>query len=108
MWTWQERAWQEAAVCIDWFRRVFLQYCGPARPQLLIMDQHATHDVLDLLEEAVANNIILLGLPPHTSHWLQPFDKGCLNSAYNRVCTEYMSRGLGSDVDDVNVKGQLP
>lgn len=94
IWTYQERAWIDSDIIVRWFQDVFLKNCGPQRPQLLILDQHISHEVLSLLELAVENQIIILGLPPHTSHWLQPLDKGCygpLKQHYNRVCSEFMS-----------------
>ena len=45
-WTWQEKAWQEDVLGNLWFRNVFLKNCGSERPQLLIMDQHHSHEVL--------------------------------------------------------------
>lgn len=94
LWTWQERAWMEDALGHLWFQKVFLPGCGPERPQLLILDQHHSHEVIELIQMAKRENIIILGLPPHCSHWLQPLDKGCfgpLSKRYDVRCTEYMS-----------------
>ena len=77
----------------QWFNDVFLKHCGPVRPQLLILDQHRSHEVLELVEMAMANNIILLALP---SHVLQPLDNGCFASLgrnYDRFCSEFMGKG---------------
>ena len=37
----------------------FLKHCGPVRPQLLILDQHGRHEVLELVDMAMANKIML-------------------------------------------------
>ena len=95
VWTWQQKAWTDDSLGIQWFKEVFLKNCGKTRPQLLIMDQHRSHEVLDFIELAVKENIILLALPSHTSHWLQPLDKGCfgpLTQRYNQVCTDFMAQ----------------
>ena len=59
----------------EWFQNVFLKHCGPDRPQLLILDGHGSHEVLGLLERAKEENIHILSLPPHTTHWLQVLDR---------------------------------
>ena len=74
----------------------FLKHCGPERPQVLVLDSHSSHEVLALLECAKKENIHLMALPPHTTHWLQPLNRavnGPLKSRYNRLCTEFMSEG---------------
>ena len=40
------------------------------------MDNHESHISIPLIELAIANNVCLLGLPPHTTHILQPLDVG--------------------------------
>jgi hypothetical protein len=50
--------------------------------------------VSGLLEAAILHNIMIIALPPHTSHHLQPLDKsvfGPFNKAYDRVCSEFMA-----------------
>ncbi|CAC5378343.1 unnamed protein product [Mytilus coruscus] len=53
VWAFQKNAWIDDAGCLKWFHEVFLQNCGPKRPQLLIVDQHRSHEALDLLEEGL-------------------------------------------------------
>jgi hypothetical protein len=50
--------------------------CNPDRPRLLIIDGHNSHTTLRFLEYAESHNIIVLCLPPHTTHRLQPCDVG--------------------------------
>lgn len=58
-----------------WLKDVFV----PRKPQgtvLLILDGHSSHcNSVQMLEFAEENNIILLCLPSHTTHWLQPLDR---------------------------------
>ncbi|KAK2141452.1 hypothetical protein LSH36_1095g00008 [Paralvinella palmiformis] len=44
-WTWQAKAWMEDSLGIEWFREVFLKYCGVQRPQVLLLDQHHSHEI---------------------------------------------------------------
>lgn len=46
----------------------------PDAYQVLIYDNHSSHFSEELFAEAAANNIIILTIPPHSSHILQPFD----------------------------------
>jgi hypothetical protein len=57
-----------------WFEKIFLIHCGRARPVLLILDNHDSHINVDIIDMARANDVHLLGLPPHTTHILQPLD----------------------------------
>jgi hypothetical protein len=41
---------------------------------LLILDGHGSHKHLDALEFVKVNGVILLCLPPHCTHRMQPLD----------------------------------
>jgi DDE superfamily endonuclease len=45
--------------------------------QLLILDGFSSHIEYDFVEYAQHHKIILFGLPPHTTHFLQPLDVVC-------------------------------
>ena len=92
--TYTEKAWINDSIGSEWFTKVFLNHCGDSRPVLLILDGHHSHESLDILEAAIKNDVNILCLPPHTTHYLQPLDRtvfGPLMKAYNRACTEYMA-----------------
>ena len=44
--------------------------CSPTRPILLILDNHQSHISLQAVEFARTHGIVLLTIPPHTSHKL--------------------------------------
>ena len=55
--------------------------------RLLIIDGHESHDSVDFQQYCKDNKIIILCMPPHSSHLLQPLDVGCfspLKKAYGR------------------------
>ncbi|OWF49329.1 Pogo transposable element with KRAB domain [Mizuhopecten yessoensis] len=94
VWTYHERAWMNEELGEEWFRNVFLRHCGQERPQLLILDGHGSHETLGLLELAKQENISIIALPPHTTHYLQPLDRsvfGPFNKAYNKACSNFLS-----------------
>ena len=92
--TYQEKAWMEDVLGVEWFKDHFLKHCGPHRPQLMLLDSHCSHETLGLIEAARENNITLLTFPPHTTHYLCPLDRTIfspLSAEYNRVCSSFMS-----------------
>lgn len=62
-------------IMYDWFKNHFLTKIGPERPQVLILDGHNSHNFVELVELAEKNKIVMVELPEHTSHWLQPLDR---------------------------------
>ncbi|CAC5366815.1 unnamed protein product [Mytilus coruscus] len=81
--TYQERAWMEDVLSETWFRDHFLRFCGPERPQIILLDSHSSHETLDLIEVARENGIELFTFPPHTTHWLCPLDKTIFGTKWN-------------------------
>ena len=93
VWTFQRKAWMENVPFGVWFHDVFLRHCGPERPRVLFLDSHLSHETTGLLEAARANDIHVIALPPHTTHWTQPLDRsvfGPLQHYYDIACSEYM------------------
>jgi hypothetical protein len=93
-WKFQQNAYMTDVLGVEWFRDVFLPNCGESRPQLLILDGHKSHSSLSLLTAAKEADIHLLALPPHTTHFLQPLDKGIFKSLkthYNSECSKFLA-----------------
>ena len=65
----------------QWFTKCFIPHCGKARPVLLVMDNHDSHVSIETVQAALDNEMVLVGLPAHTTHILQPLDVKvrCLN-----------------------------
>lgn len=60
---------------------------------LLIMDNHYSHVSIEVIDLAKDNGVILLTLPPHCSHKLQPLDKtvfGPFKKYYNDACRAWL------------------
>ncbi|XP_052820359.1 uncharacterized protein LOC128246208 [Mya arenaria] len=73
----------------QWFLRGFIPNCGKERPVVLLMDNHDSHISLPLIHAARANDIVLVGLPSHTTHLLQPLDvhiNGPLKQKVSKIC----------------------
>lgn len=69
--------WVQSHIFTQWFQH-FIRYSKPneQNPVLLILDGHYSHtrniDVIDLARE---NHVVIISLPPHSTHKLQPLDK---------------------------------
>ena len=48
----------------------------PLRPVLLVLDGYGSQVTINVIEYARSNEILLLCLPSHTFHILQPLDVG--------------------------------
>ncbi|XP_045169801.2 uncharacterized protein LOC123532438 [Mercenaria mercenaria] len=105
-WFYQKNGWMDDQIGEHWFLDVFLKCCGPDRPQLLILDGHSSHETLAFLQCAM-ENIHLLALPPHTTHYLQPLDRavfGPLNREYNKACSSFLQENALHQIN----KGTFP
>jgi len=92
-WSFQKNGWIDDEIGEKWFDEVFVKNCGPERPQLLILDGHGSHETLGIIERAIAENIVMISLPPHCTHALQPLDRtvfGPLKSVYNGECSDFL------------------
>jgi hypothetical protein len=80
---------------------VFERYTKPKRAnqkRLLIVDGHSSHINLEFVNYADSHGIILLVLPPYTTHRLQPLDVGLfqpLSTAYSQGIDKLMNSGGG-------------
>ena len=99
IYTFQRKAWMEDVLGEQWFEGIFLRNCGPDRPQLLLLDGHHSHEVLGLLEKALAHDIHVMVIPAGTTSKLQPLDVGCygpLKAKYSSLISDWMSQSPGN------------
>ncbi len=67
------------------------------RYRLLILDGHGSHVALEFDQYYPEHEIIVLCMPPHSSHLLQPLDIGCfqvLKQSYGRLVEQKMGLGV--------------
>jgi len=82
--------------------------CTPNLPLLLILDNHEAHISLKALDIAKTNGIVMLTIPPHTSHRLQPLDKtvyGPFKTYYNRALDGWMRSNPGQTASIYQIPG---
>jgi len=85
---------------LSWLQH-FQKY-RPAGKCILIVDGHASHvKSLDVLDYAKDNEITLICLPPHTTHYLQPLDRSFfkpLKVYYDQACRSFISNHPGRSI----------
>ena len=79
-----------------WFRELFLKNI-PTRPVLLLLDGHSTHYTAEAQREAQKGGVIIMYLPPNTTHGAQPLDVSFFGSLkhWSSVCHSYVSENPG-------------
>ncbi len=86
-----ENRWTSNALALRWLTDHFESLTRPAFPstkRLLILDGHYSHKSWEFLNFCREHQIVVLCLPPHTTHKLQPLDVGCfqpLKHHYNEA-----------------------
>ena len=98
-----DSGWMDGANFLSWFTKLFLPavaYLTKTAPVLLFLDGHHSHISLELIRTACSNNILLLCLPPNTTHLLQPLDVGVfapMKSAWKGIKLETKGQRVGKE-----------
>ena len=99
------RGWIDQELFDIWFSNIFLRYAPTVRPLLLLLDGHSSHYCPDTVRLAAKEKVIIFALPPHTTHFSQPLDKGCfgpLKAHWRAECHHFMSANPGHVVSRYN------
>ncbi|CAG2211447.1 unnamed protein product [Mytilus edulis] len=89
----------DSELFIQWFKEIFLNSTSHLSQHniLLTMDNHESHLSIELIDLAIARNVDLFCLPPHTTHILQPLDVGCfkpLKKEFAQVLSTAVDKAL--------------
>jgi hypothetical protein len=71
-----DNGWSNDEIGCEWLKHFNKHTCAIGSHRLLILDGHGSHATFAFTNYARDNNIVLLYLPPHTTHRLQPLDVG--------------------------------
>lgn len=94
--------WMEDTVFESWFKQFVISVTHIEKPLLLIFDGHGSHLTFNTIKNAMDNNIIILCLPPNTSHAFQPLDVGVfgpLKLEWKRILKRWFRESLLKKVD---------
>lgn len=92
--------WIQTDIFFNWFKW-FVDRVKPTAedPVLLILDGHKTHtNNLDLIDYARNHHVIIICLPPHCTHRLQPLDVSVMksiSSCYEKEVKNWLSSHPG-------------
>jgi hypothetical protein len=95
-----ENGWTNNEIGLIWLKNVFDKYTKDrtiGRYRLLILDGHGSHVTPEFDQYCLDHQIIVLCMPPHSSHLLQPLDVGCfsvLKRSYGQRVEQLMSLGV--------------
>lgn len=85
--------------------------CSKDSPVLLLLDGHATHSKnLEAVEYARENGIVMLQLPGHTTHRLQPLDVAFfapLQTYFNQAQDKWLRHNVGKTITQLQIAGLL-
>jgi len=97
-----KNGWINEDLFVDWLKH-FADFTKPSEnePILLILDNHSSHISLRAYEFCKSNNIVMLSLPPHGSHRIQPLDVsiyGPFKTAFKQECNLFIKNQLGKKI----------
>jgi hypothetical protein len=75
-----DNGWTTDAIGLSWLEESFIPHVIKRRRgaySMLVMDGHGSHLTPQFDSICMANNIITICMPAHSSHLLQPLDVGC-------------------------------
>ena len=104
--TCSENGWINNEIGLLWLQQCFdVETATDDEYRILCVDGHASHISTQAIEFCVQKRIILLCLPAHTTHILQPLDVGVfgpLSTAYKNSLHEMTRFGAGYAIDKID------
>lgn len=99
--------WIDEKIFCDWLTH-FRNHATPTKdePVLLIVDNHSSHITLKSYEFCKENHIVMVSIPPHSSHKIQPLDVvfyGPLKAEYRIQCNLFMKAQLMKSITPYDV-----
>jgi len=86
--------WIDGDLFVKWLKH-FVVHVKPSAENkvILVVEGYVSHKSMAAVEYARDNSVIMISLPPHSTHHMQPLDKtifGPLKTAYNVSCDNWM------------------
>ena len=100
-----DNGWINTDLFEGWLAEHFIRHAVPGCPLLLLLDGHSTHYQPDVIRFARDHDVVMLCLPPHTTHEAQPLDVGVfssLKSQWTQVCHDYFHKNSGRVITKFN------
>ena len=100
-----DSGWITTELFESWLTSHFLKHAVCERPLLLLLDGHSTHYQPEVVRYARSNKVLLLCLPPHTTHEAQPLDCtvfSLLKVQCRAVCHDFFQANPGKVITKFN------
>ena len=81
-----ENGWTDNELGVKWLRECFDPETAKTQKgeyRMLLFDGHASHITNEAIQFCIKKKIIVLCLPPHSTHMLQPLDVGVFSPLSN-------------------------
>ena len=103
----QETGWMTGEIFVQWLKH-FYSFVKPSLQNkvILLLDGHASHKNVEAIGYAKENGIILICLPAHCTHRLQPLDVsfyGPLKTYYDQEVTKWLKCNPGRTVSQYQI-----
>ncbi|KAL2098398.1 hypothetical protein ACEWY4_007605 [Coilia grayii] len=104
-----DSGWIDSCLFVQWLGH-FCNVVGSSteRPHILILDGHHSHKTLEAVLLARERGVIMITIPPHCSHKMQPLDRTffrTLKSGYNTAADSWLTCHPGERIDSYAVCG---
>ena len=100
-----DKGWTTTDLFESWLSDHFLCHAVSARPLLLLLDGHSTHNQPEVVRLAREKKVIILCLPPHATHEAQPLDCGVfspLKAQWRKVAHDFLQSNPGMVITKFN------
>ena len=100
-----DSGWITTDLFESWLSGHFLKHAVCECPLLLLLDGHSTHYQPEVVRYAKRNEVLLLCLPPHTTHEAQPLDCTVLSplkARWRTVCHDFFQTNPGKVITKFN------
>ncbi|KAK0133684.1 hypothetical protein N1851_030819 [Merluccius polli] len=98
-----DSVWMDGTLFIQWLRHFCDTIgCTPQRPHILILDGHHSHKTLGAVLLARERGVVMITIPPHCTHKMQPLDHTFFKSyksKYNTAADGWMTSHPGQRID---------
>ena len=99
--------WVDSELFLTWLNH-FISVVKPtqSRKVILILHGHSSHKTLAAVELARNSGVVMISLPPHTTHRVQPLDRtvfGPLKAHYNSECDKWMVSHVGQRISQYDI-----
>jgi hypothetical protein len=95
-----KNGWTNNEIGLYWLKHVFNKHTkdrAVGRYRLLVLDGHGSYITPEFDQYCLNHSIIVLCMPPYSSHLLQPLNVGCfsvLKRSYGRLVEQKMGAGV--------------